>query len=62
MVDGVTVQVGDVTIPAEKAFAVAGRCGIDAVRFRLDKRGDRDCDVTGFGQRRGQQYVDAAVQ
>jgi len=35
MLDGATVQVGDVTIPAEKAFAVAGRCSIDAVRFRL---------------------------
>jgi uncharacterized protein (TIGR03437 family) len=35
IVDGVTVQVGDVTIAAEKAFAVAGRCGIDAVQFRL---------------------------
>src|SRR5262245_5270269 len=35
MVDGVTVQAGDVTITAEKAFAVAGRCSIDAVQFRL---------------------------
>ena len=36
MVDGVTVQVGEAAIPAEKAFAVAGRCGVDAVQFRLD--------------------------
>ena len=36
IVDAVTVQVGDVVIPAEKAFAAAGRCGIDAVQFRLD--------------------------
>jgi uncharacterized protein (TIGR03437 family) len=35
IVDGVTVQVGDVTITAERSFAVAGRCGIDAVQFRL---------------------------
>jgi uncharacterized protein (TIGR03437 family) len=35
LLDGVTVQVGEVTITAEKAFAVAGRCGIDAVQFRL---------------------------
>jgi len=35
MVDGVTVQVGEASIAAEKAFAVAGRCGIDAVQFRL---------------------------
>lgn len=36
MLDGVTVQVGEAAITAEKAFAVAGRCGIDAVQFRLD--------------------------
>jgi uncharacterized protein (TIGR03437 family) len=36
MVDGVTVQVGEAAIPADKAFAVVGRCGIDAVQFRLD--------------------------
>ncbi|MCX6630624.1 MAG: hypothetical protein NTW28_23660 [Candidatus Solibacter sp.] len=36
LADGVTVQVGEVATPAEKAFAVAGRCGIDAVQFRLD--------------------------
>jgi uncharacterized protein (TIGR03437 family) len=35
IVDGVTVQVGDGAITAENAFAVAGRCGIDAVQFRL---------------------------
>jgi uncharacterized protein (TIGR03437 family) len=35
MVDGVTVQVGEAAITAEKAFAVVGRCGIDAVQFRL---------------------------
>jgi uncharacterized protein (TIGR03437 family) len=36
IVDGVTVQAGDLAITAEKAFAVPGRCGIDAVQFRLD--------------------------
>jgi uncharacterized protein (TIGR03437 family) len=36
LVDAVTVQVGEAAIPAEKAFAVAGRCGIDAVQFRLN--------------------------
>jgi uncharacterized protein (TIGR03437 family) len=36
IVDAVTVQVGEAAIPAEKAFAVAGRCGIDAVQFRLN--------------------------
>jgi uncharacterized protein (TIGR03437 family) len=36
IVDGVTVQAGEAAIAAEKAFAVAGRCGIDAVQFRLD--------------------------
>jgi uncharacterized protein (TIGR03437 family) len=36
IVDGVTVQVGEAAIAAEKAFAVVGRCGIDAVQFRLD--------------------------
>jgi uncharacterized protein (TIGR03437 family) len=36
MVDAVTVQVGELTAPAEKAFAVAGRSGVDAVQFRLD--------------------------
>ena len=60
MVDGVTVQVGEVTIAAEKAFAVAGRCGIDAVQFRLDELGDGDGDAAGYGQRRGQQYAAAA--
>jgi uncharacterized protein (TIGR03437 family) len=37
LVDAVTVQVGEAAITAEKAFAVAGRCGIDAVQFRLDR-------------------------
>ena len=37
MVDGVTLQVGETSIAAEKAFAMAGRSGIDAVQFRLDK-------------------------
>jgi len=37
LVDGVMVQVGDTSIAAEKAFAQAGRNGIDAVQFRLDK-------------------------
>jgi uncharacterized protein (TIGR03437 family) len=36
LVDGVTVQAGKLAIPAEKAYAVVGRCGIDAVQFRLD--------------------------
>jgi uncharacterized protein (TIGR03437 family) len=36
MVDGVTLQVGDASIAAEKALAAAGRCGIDAVQFRVD--------------------------
>ena len=36
IVDAVTVQVGEVATPAEKAFAVVGRCGIDAVQFRLN--------------------------
>jgi hypothetical protein len=31
------VQVGEAAITAEKAFAAAGRCGIDAVQFRLDR-------------------------
>ena len=34
--DAVTVQVGQAAIAAEQAFAVPGRCGIDAVQFRLD--------------------------
>ena len=36
IVDAVTVQVGQAAIAAEQAFAVPGRCGIDAVQFRLD--------------------------
>ena len=36
LVDGATVLVGDAILSAEKAFAVAGRIGIDAVQFRLD--------------------------
>jgi uncharacterized protein (TIGR03437 family) len=36
MVDTVTLQVGEVALTAEKAFAVVGRCGIDEVQFRLD--------------------------
>ncbi len=36
IVDAVTVQVGEVVTPAGKAFAVVGRCGIDAVQFRLN--------------------------
>ena len=35
IVDGASVQVGDTVIAAEKAFAVPGRQGIDAVQFRL---------------------------
>jgi uncharacterized protein (TIGR03437 family) len=37
LVDGVTVQAGELAVSAEKAYAVVGRCGIDAVQFRLDK-------------------------
>src|ERR1017187_7974899 len=36
IVDAVTVQAGELAIPAEKAYAVVGRCGVDAVQFRLD--------------------------
>jgi uncharacterized protein (TIGR03437 family) len=36
IVDAVTVQVGQASIAAEQAFAVPGRCAIDAVQFRLD--------------------------
>ena len=36
IVDGVTLQVGELAIAAEKAYAVVGRVGIDAVQFRLD--------------------------
>jgi uncharacterized protein (TIGR03437 family) len=36
MVDSASVQAGDIAIPAEKAFAVPGRFGIDAVQFRLN--------------------------
>jgi uncharacterized protein (TIGR03437 family) len=36
MVDAVTVQVGEVALTAENAFAVVGRVGIDEVQFRLD--------------------------
>ncbi len=36
IVDGVTLQVGTLTVAAENAFAVPGRCGVDAVQFRLD--------------------------
>ena len=35
LVDAVTLQAGELAIPAEKAYAVVGRCGIDAVQFRL---------------------------
>ena len=36
MADTVSVQVGDSAIVPEKAFAVPGRFGIDAVQFRLN--------------------------
>lgn len=36
IVDGVTLQVGELAIAAEKAYAVVGRVGIDGVQFRLD--------------------------
>jgi uncharacterized protein (TIGR03437 family) len=36
MVDTAAVQVGDASIVPEKAFAVPGRFGIDAVQFRLN--------------------------
>jgi uncharacterized protein (TIGR03437 family) len=35
LVDAVTVQAGELAIHAEKAFAAVGRCGVDAVQFRL---------------------------
>jgi uncharacterized protein (TIGR03437 family) len=35
LVDAVTVQAGELAIPAERAFAAVGRCGVDAVQFRL---------------------------
>ena len=35
IVDGASVQVGDGVVAAEKAFAVPGRTGIDAVQFRV---------------------------
>ena len=37
LVDGVTVQAGDASFAAEKAYAAAGRCGVDAVQFRVDR-------------------------
>ena len=36
LLDAVTVQVGQLAVTAENAFAVVGRCGIDAAQFRLD--------------------------
>jgi uncharacterized protein (TIGR03437 family) len=36
MVDAVKLQVGELSIPAERAFAVVGSCGVDAAQFRLD--------------------------
>jgi uncharacterized protein (TIGR03437 family) len=35
LLDKATVQAGELAIPAEKAFAAVGRCGVDAVQFRL---------------------------
>jgi uncharacterized protein (TIGR03437 family) len=35
IVDPVTVQAGDVTMAADSAIAIAGKVGLDAVRFRL---------------------------
>src|SRR5205823_532526 len=35
ILDSVTLQVGDATLTAEKAFAVPGKFGIDAIQFRL---------------------------
>ena len=35
LLDSVTVQAGDVAIPAENALAAAGKIGVDAVQFRL---------------------------
>jgi uncharacterized protein (TIGR03437 family) len=34
-VDAVTVQAGDTAITPDSAIAVAGKVGLDAVRFRL---------------------------
>ena len=36
ILDAVTLQVGTLSITAENAFAAVGRCGVDAVQFRLD--------------------------
>jgi uncharacterized protein (TIGR03437 family) len=35
ILDSATVQVGDMSIPADSAFSVAGRIGVDAVQFRM---------------------------
>ena len=35
ILDVVTVQAGDVAVPVERAFAAAGRVGVDAVQFRV---------------------------
>ena len=39
MQDAASVQAGDASIAAEKAFAVPGRFGIDAVQFRVNGAG-----------------------
>src|ERR1039458_8337659 len=36
ILDAVTLQAGTLVITAENAFAAVGRCGVDAVQFRLD--------------------------
>jgi uncharacterized protein (TIGR03437 family) len=41
IVDGVTVQVGDVTVVAEKVVAAAGKVGVDAVAFRWPEGGGK---------------------
>jgi uncharacterized protein (TIGR03437 family) len=36
LLDAVTVQVGQLAVTAENAFAAVGRCGVDVAQFRLD--------------------------
>jgi uncharacterized protein (TIGR03437 family) len=50
VVDPVVVQVGDVAITPERAFAVAGRVGLDAVQFRLPEGAAGRVSVTVSGK------------
>jgi len=45
VIDTATLQVGDFCVTAEKAFAVAGRVGVDAVQFRMPAAGSGDVSV-----------------